>query len=360
MQKIFCPRIIKGQEKLTPEQEDYARQFAQERIAAMLSTSAIDENLAEEHLRAAYKVAGLELPKVRWFDSPISFVRASVRASVGASVRDSVRASVGASVRASVGASVRDSVGASVRASVGASVWDSVWASVRDSVGASVRDSVGASVRDSVWASVRASVWDSVRAYLDENWHSFYRFFHETFSQNNLIHLALFNEMVGGYKLGSKEAWLVRKPIILERDDQGRLHSDHGMCMQYRDGWGFYAWHGVRCQEKIILHPGQLTKDDWMNEENLEIRRVIQERMGERFVPLIGGKCINKGTYGRLIQIDLGRDDPERVANYVHVKDTSTERQYYLRVPPTIKRADQGIAWTFGLTEELYCPLQQA
>ena len=365
---LSCPKIVRGQERLTPEQEEYARQFAQERIAAMLSTAAIDEKEAEEHLANAYRVAGLDPVPVRWFDSPIAFVNASVWASVWASVGASVWDSVGASVRASVGASVWDSVWASVRASVGASVWASVGASVWDSVGASVRDSVrdsvGASVWDSVGDSVGASVWDSVGAsvwaYYDKNWHSFYHFFHEVFEENNLIHLALFNEMVSGFRLGSQEAWLVRKPTRLERDEQGRLHSADGMCMQYADGWGFYAWHGVCCSEKIILRPEQLAREDWINESNMELRRVIQERLGsDLFVTLVGGKCIDQGQRGELIEIDLG-NDPEHVARFVHVQDTSTERMYYLRVPPHIKRADIGVAWTFGLDVEDYRPLQEA
>ncbi len=196
-----CPKIVRGQERLTPEQEAYARQFAQEHIASMLSTTAIDEAEAERHLREAYRVARSRPPAaIRWFDSPIAFILDSVRASVW----DSVRASVGASVRASVG------------------------------------------------------------AYYNENWLAFYQFFHEVFEENKLIHLALFNEMVSGYYLGSKEALLVRKPVILERDDQGRLHSASGMCMQYRDGWGFYAWHGVRVSEKIILLVNDLKSEHFL------------------------------------------------------------------------------------------------
>jgi hypothetical protein len=99
--KLPCPKIKRGQERLTPEQEAYARQFAQERIAAMLSTAAIDEAEAEKHLRAAYRVAGLEPVPVRWFDSPIAFVEAHF-SPVGDTVRDTVRATVGATVGATV------------------------------------------------------------------------------------------------------------------------------------------------------------------------------------------------------------------------------------------------------------------
>jgi hypothetical protein len=359
-------KIQKGQQALTPEQEAYARQFAQERIAAMLSCATIDEQEAEKHLMAAYRVAGLPPPTMRWFDSPVAFAMAhfsSVRDSVWDSVRASVWASVWASVRDSVGdsvwASVGDSVWDSVRDSVGDSVGDSVWASVRDSVRDSVGDSVWASVWASVWDSVRDSVGDSVRAYFDENWLVFYQFFHEVFEQNDLIHLALFNEMVSGYRLGSKEAWLVRKPIVLSRDSRSRLHNASGMCMTYKDGWGFYAWHGVRVPEKIILHAELLSKADFLQEENIEVRRVIQERMGDRFVSTLGGKVVDMGARGMLYEVDI-TPDPEHIAKYVHVRDSSTDREYYLRVPPAMKTAQEAVAWTFGLHEEAYQPIQEA
>ncbi|GHO96910.1 hypothetical protein KSF_069580 [Reticulibacter mediterranei] len=59
-----------------------------------------------------------------------------------------------------------------------------------------------------------------------------------------------------------------------------------------------------------------------------------------------------------MIEVDLG-NDPEGVAHYVQVRDASTQRQYYLRVPPSIRRADEAIAWTFGLDEQDYQPGQE-
>lgn len=95
-------------------------------------------------------------------------------------------------------------------------------------------------------------------------------------------------------------------------------------------------------------------------EINVERRRAIQERLGtERFIDLVGGKLIDAGRRGKLIEINLGPGDRERVAHYVHVHDSSTERQYYLRVPPSITRVDEAIAWTFGLAEADYQPGQE-
>jgi hypothetical protein len=165
--------------------------------------------------------------------------------------------------------------------------------------------------------------------------------------------------MVSGYLPGSEQAWLVRKPIRLEFDEQGRLHSAPGKCLQFRDGWGCYAWHGVLVPEKLIMHPEGVTREDWLQEYDLEVRRVIQERLGnDRFVELVGGRCIDTGTRGNLIEVDLG-NDPEGTAHYVQVKDASTQHQYYLRVPPSIRQADEAVAWTFGLDEQDYQPRQE-
>ena len=132
------------------------------------------------------------------------------------------------------------------------------------------------------------------------------------------------------------------------------------MAIRYRDGWGLYAWHGVRVPERVILAPESLTKEDWSAEHNAEVRRVMQERLGaERFIALLGATELHRDECGTLLEVALP-EDPERVARYVRVQDTSTERIYHLRVPPTTQRARQGIAWTFAIPEAEYCPLREA
>jgi hypothetical protein len=119
-----------------------------------------------------------------------------------------------------------------------------------------------------------------------------------------------------------------------------------------------YAWHGVETPEKVILAPDTLTRDDFLGERNLEVRRIIQERMGQRFVWELEGKFIDGGSHGILYEVELP-DDPERVARYVQVQDASTPHQYFLRVPPTIQTAAEAVAWTFGATVEEYHPVQE-
>src|SRR5215469_15473927 len=114
--------------------------------------------------------------------------------------------------------------------------------------------------------------------------------------------LAHFNARVSGYWLGQDTAVLVRRPTRLSRDRQGRLHHATGKCLEYRDGWGISAWHGVRVPKKVILAPEALTREDFLKERNLETRRIILERMGTRFVPELGGLVIDSNPRRRRLE----------------------------------------------------------
>ncbi|HLV98685.1 MAG TPA: hypothetical protein VKT82_08420 [Ktedonobacterales bacterium] len=350
-------RIQPGQQALTPEQEAEARRFAEERIQAQLSTEPVDEQEAGALLRQAYEVAGLAAPqRIQWVDGPLQLVAVLAPPSV----RDSVSASVDAGALLSVGESVVNSISASVRGrveeSVGESVEERVWSSVEESVWISVRDSVSASVGDRVRDSVRDRVWRSIWAYDNAPGLAFYHFFDVYLAPNALRALACFNERVSAYWLGEALAVIVRRPRVLARDQEGHLHNASGKCIGYHDGWGLYAWHGVLVPEQVILAPETLTREDFLNQRNLETRRVIQERMGSRFVPELGGIVLDSGPRGTLYEVRLPADDPEGVARYVQVQDTSKERQYFLRVPPTIQTAAEAVAWSFGLSGEGYHP----
>ena len=151
----------------------------------------------------------------------------------------------------------------------------------------------------------------------------------------------------------------MRKPNVLSRDERGRLHSATGPAVTYPDGWSVYAWHGVPVPAWVILRPyDELTREDFLGQTNMEVRRVIQERMGERFVWELNGKYIDGGQRGVLYEVQLPHEW-ERVARYVHVQDSSTTRMYFLRVPPRIQTAAEAVAWTFGFSEEEYHPIQE-
>src|ERR1051326_5008773 len=101
------------------------------------------------------------------------------------------------------------------------------------------------------------------------------------------------------------------------------------------------------CQSGSSSRRSGLRGRTCLYEPNVEVRRVMQERMGERFVAELGGVVLDSGPRGTLYEVRLPEDDPERIARYVQVQDASTERHYMVRVPPTIQTASEAVAWTF-------------
>jgi uncharacterized protein DUF6745 len=146
------------------------------------------------------------------------------------------------------------------------------------------------------------------------------------------------------------------RPERLKRDERGRLHSTDGMAIQYPDGWGIYAWHGVRVNEQIIDRPETLEAEQVLKESNAEIRRVMIERLGlDRFLTRAKAQPIHMDDHRSLYKIVV-KDDEPIVA--VKVQCPSTGQIYFLRVPPQIDRCDKAVAWTFGFDKVRdYSPL---
>ena len=353
-------RLQPGKPELTSAQEAEARRFAEAYMQEQLSTEPVHEQEAEALLRQAYQVAGLAPPQhIQWVDSPLQLVAVLTPLLGQAKAMGSLRASIEADVWHSVRARVRTNITASITASVVQSVRASVVASLR----ANAKASLWRTVRASITANVGPSSWhldsESIQAYFNAPLLALYQFFDVYLAPNDLHALARFNQLVSGYVLGSEAAVMVRRPSVLSLDAEGRLHSATDRCMEYHDGWGFYCWHGVRMPEQVILAPERLSREDFLSEPNVEVRRVIQERMGSRFVTEVGGQVIESSPRGTLYEVRLPEDDPERVARYVQVQDASSKRQYFLRVPPTIQTAAEAVAWSFELSGEDYHPAQE-
>jgi hypothetical protein len=388
-------RLHPGQRGLTPEQAAEVVRFTEAYIRRLLSAEPADEVEATALLRQAYEVAGLTAPRhIQWVDSPFQLIaiwmpegiwdgvhaepvmRASIWETIGANALESVWERVYLDVRKRVETSIRGSFPNSLRGrawnrgNVYDSVNYSVWRCSRESgsrnVGRNLWDKIEYRVTintlnsaDKAWRkSVLASGEASIMAYRDPPDLACYAFFDTYHAPNDLHALARFNALASGYWLGQEVAIIVRRPKILSYDEEGSLHSATGPCIEHQDGWGFYAWHGVEVPENVILAPEELTREDFLGTRNIEVRRVIQERMGQRFVWELEGKYIDGGPRGVLYEVELP-GDWERVARYVQVQDASTGNYYFLRVPPTIQTVTEAVAWSFGLSVEEYHPAEE-
>jgi Domain of unknown function (DUF6745) len=118
-------------------------------------------------------------------------------------------------------------------------------------------------------------------------------------------------------------------------------------------------WRGVRVNERIAFHPEELTATEALAEKNAEMRRVMIERMSYlRFSKEAKAKILDEdkdsGGVRQLLAIDLKED--ERLVGLSCICP-STGRQYFLRVPPTIKTCHQAAAWMAGYDDAtLYNP----
>jgi hypothetical protein len=82
------------------------------------------------------------------------------------------------------------------------------------------------------------------------------------------------------------------------RDEVGRLHSEDGPAVKYRDGFSLYFWHGTQVPDYVIERPEEITLEDIMNESNQEVRRVKIGQFGIE-------NLINSG------EVKLIDEDPE-------------------------------------------------
>ena len=109
-------------------------------------------------------------------------------------------------------------------------------------------------------------------------------------------------------------------------------------------------WRGVRVDERIAFRPAELTARDTLAEKNAERRRVMIERMGYlRFAEESGARTLDEDTDcggpRQLLRIQLSGDEP---LVGLTCRCPSTGRQYFLRVPPTMKTCHQAAAWVAG------------
>lgn len=152
--------------------------------------------------------------------------------------------------------------------------------------------------------------------------------------------------------------FICNRPLRISVDDRSRLHHESLPAMEFRDGYKMWCWHRVEVPSHVITNPESITVDRALAEENVEIRRVMIERMGYEKL-LDRSTEIHRDKYGILYRVS-GIDEGEDVV-FIRVENSTVEpdgtrKPYYLRVPPETKTALAAVAWTFDLSPEEYAP----
>jgi uncharacterized protein DUF6745 len=109
-------------------------------------------------------------------------------------------------------------------------------------------------------------------------------------------------------------------------------------------------WRGVPIDARIAFQPETITASEVLDQSNAELRRVLLERMGyDAFLNQAHAQTLDcdrdKGGERRLLKVELAGDEP---LVCVSVICPSTDRQYLIRVPPTMRSCRQAVAWVAG------------
>ena len=155
---------------------------------------------------------------------------------------------------------------------------------------------------------------------------------------------------------------LSERPHRMALDDLRRLHAAGGPALAYRDGFALWRWHGTRVPRWVIEQPATITPEAIRDESDVQVRRVLVDRYGpDRYLREAGGEVVQRDHCGNLWRAEMPGDEP---LTMIEVRNATIEpdgsrRTFWLRVPPQVQTALEGVAWTFDLPPERYQPQVQ-
>lgn len=335
---------------LTAEQESRLVEFRAEYLAHGINTAPADRPRAEAAFARAYQTIGKEPVPVLWVDSPATaclafhVLKNTGEDSLGRSLRDSLRVSLSNALRDSLGNSLR------------VSLMESPDSLLRNSLVDSLLDSL----RESKIEHYPTYWWGQMELY----WIAFYKFcagLGVHYAADDADKLDIMHEI--GLSCGwwyPRDGFIIacERPDICTLDETGRIHSDTGPAVRYRDGRPIYAIHGVRVPEQVVMAPDTLTATQIEAEKNAEVRRVMITRFGaDRYMRggLSATVLDHDERWGTLWR-KLRQGDSDmlmlQVVNRSPEPDGSF-RHYWLRIHPECRPLPTKAGMSLGEPQEL-------
>ena len=323
-------RKVKKITTLTEEQKSRFPEWVSKWLKIGLSTERADFDAAESAGRACYRSAGLPEPiVVLRMGSPLA-------ATIGGVYAVNLLQQVRQQVRQQVGQQVEQQV------------WQQVW------------QQVGQQVGDAVWNNSSSyGLW--------AGWMSWVSFFRDVcrWEDDALSRFALAEALANtGWQWWHSDVLaLSDRPRFIKRNAAGRLHSDEGPAIEYRDGWSIYAWHGYRLPDThyhLITARDKITPAMIEAEPNAELRRIALEIFGfDRFFEARGGKVIDKdevfGRPRRLLELKL-KGEKIRVMDVYNgsLEPDGTRRRFMLGAVAGVNTVHEAVAASYGLNPGAY------
>lgn len=301
-------------ESLTKEQEARLPEICDEWIAIGLSTEPLDFGAATDAVNRAYRVAGLEPPKLilqanNPLEAVVMLTMLSVEGLSSFGTEEETHANLIRFFRENGG-------------------WNGKY---------------NGQYQQHQSASVAGGQ--------DAGWLSYYATFLEFGIEEcrDLVPLMDLAKVCGWWIPYENVAVLQHRPLKILFDDQNRLHCDDGPAISYRavceeTRVDIYAVHGVPVTREII--EGNYGLQDIRGTENAEVRRVMVERYGvERYAIESGAVCIHTDsvpvTKGSELRIPRALFKFEDGSKWLYGTDGSTSRCYWMPVPTDVSTCRQ-------------------
>lgn len=150
-------------------------------------------------------------------------------------------------------------------------------------------------------------------------------------------------------------------PIKSTFNQNWLLHHESEAALKFTNDF-IYVWKGVSVTSKLFTALDEITKEEIISEQNAERKRCYLEILGaKKFANLLELDIRHSEIDARgNLQVLYRSRDKDLIAKeflqFSKVVCPSTQREYFLCVPPYLNNCSEAVAWTFGKTPENYKP----
>jgi len=265
-------------EKLTPEQEADLPIFRQRYLDIALGGGRIERDKLQTAMNDAYAVVGKPSPALFIFDSPQECMLAIKIFQMGGK-------DLGDNLWDNLGDNLSANLSANLRANLGDNLWANLGDNLSANLSANLRANLGDNLRANLWANLSANltkenVWNPnfLWGSQDLYWISYYRFaqkigcvFAET-DAKRLDVMEVISTQCEWWWPFEGIVFASQRPLVVRKDDAGRLHGEYKPALEYADGYKLYAWHGTNLPDDWVENRMTMDPSIILKTENVELR----------------------------------------------------------------------------------------
>jgi len=281
-------------ETLTKEQEEAIIPFREKWIARILRTEQTDEQI-KENVKGIYTLAGLEQPKQVWImDSMLgvqiainylknsvnnlediysnirSNLESNIRSNIESNIYSNIRSNIYSNLESNIRSNIESNIRSNIRSNLESNIYSNIRSNIYSNIRSNIRSNLESNIYSNIYSNIRSNIYSNIRSNIYSNlesnklqyfgfssneaswlqWYIYQKYYYD----NGLLLEDKYSKLLNSYIEMAIDAWAVyyskdiaivsRKPKI-ERNTNGRLHSEKTPAVSFKDGYELYYLHGV-------------------------------------------------------------------------------------------------------------------